>query len=338
MNRLLLFLCLWLTGFGGLEGRAWGGMFQGEETALHAYDEAEIVVGLKGTAPLESAASVAQQHGPEDAYDAWPSQDFHAQIHCRGWMPDGPNLYAYVQQNPWTKFDPLELASDWSSIHSEAWDMASEELYNVADFFSFVDGPITQARHERHKKENPTSAKVMEYLVYAASQPGMFGGINVPRVPKVPSVQKLPNAPKGPNPTPLPKSEPVPAALPAASPTATASGTVANAEAAVVTTMDPSLIRFSQNTISNNFSTGGTVKSLAADLRAGKVNATSVPPIRIFDKDGLMFTLDNRRLAAFQKAEVKVPYRIATSEEVAKDAKKFTTTNEGKSVEFKRNK
>ena len=37
-------------------------------------------------------------------------------------MVDGPNLYAYVNQNPWTKFDPEGLAAELVIRNSEDYD------------------------------------------------------------------------------------------------------------------------------------------------------------------------------------------------------------------------
>jgi hypothetical protein len=41
-----------------------------------------------------------------------------------------------------------------------------------------------------------------------------------------------------------------------------------------------------------------------------------VPAIRIFQQGGKIYTLDNRRLVAFQKAGVRISYRIASENEV----------------------
>jgi hypothetical protein len=48
-----------------------------------------------------------------------------------------------------------------------------------------------------------------------------------------------------------------------------------------------------------------------------------------------MFTLDNRRLVAFQEAGVGVPFRMATQREITKDAFKFTTRNNGTSIQLR---
>jgi hypothetical protein len=73
------------------------------------------------------------------------------------------------------------------------------------------------------------------------------------------------------------------------------------------------------------------VDDLARALRGagGDKLASSIPPIRLVERDGLLFTLDNRRLAAFSAAGRPVPYRMATEAEIAKEwAKKFTTTEQ----------
>jgi hypothetical protein len=102
--------------------------------------------------------------------------------------------------------------------------------------------------------------------------------------------------------------------------------------AAAAATIDPAVIRFSQNSISPLFKNGQSVTDLADGLASGAVKAADIPAIRLVEKDGLVFTLDNRRLFAFQKAGVQVPYRMATAEEAANEAWKFTTTNNGTSI------
>ncbi len=96
--------------------------------------------------------------------------------------------------------------------------------------------------------------------------------------------------------------------------------------------MDPFRVRFSQDSIRDVFRDGSTIDDLAEGLRSGKIRAEEVPPLRLLEKDGLYFTLDNRRLAAFRRANLPVPWRRATAGEVAAEAWKFTTTNQGVSV------
>lgn len=75
--------------------------------------------------------------------------------------------------------------------------------------------------------------------------------------------------------------------------------------------ISPSSIRFSQSSVSPNFSAGGSIDDLTAGLRNGSVAPGDVPQIRIFESNGQWMTLDNRRLVAFQQAGVDVPYRLA---------------------------
>ena len=55
------------------------------------------------------------------------------------------------------------------------------------------------------------------------------------------------------------------------------------------------------------------------------------------ERDGNLFTLDNRRLVAFQRTGVEVPYRMATSRETQREfTKKFSTTTEGIGIRIRR--
>ena len=99
--------------------------------------------------------------------------------------------------------------------------------------------------------------------------------------------------------------------------------------------IDPGDVRFSQADASLNFSNGGNVSDLSAGLRSGAIDPSDVPPIRLAEIDGQLFTLDNRRLIAFGDAGVPVPYRMATPDEIAVDAFKFTTTNGGTSIQLR---
>jgi len=53
------------------------------------------------------------------------------------------------------------------------------------------------------------------------------------------------------------------------------------------------------------------------------------------ERNGSVFTLDNRRLAAFQEAGVDIPYRMATPEEIASEMWKFSTRNDGTSIRIR---
>ena len=64
--------------------------------------------------------------------------------------------------------------------------------------------------------------------------------------------------------------------------------------------MDPNQVRFSQGSVSIRFRDGGTIEDLAQGLKAGRIRSSDVPPLRLVERDGLFFTLDNRRLEAFR--------------------------------------
>lgn len=98
---------------------------------------------------------------------------------------------------------------------------------------------------------------------------------------------------------------------------------------------DPKTIRFTQDSIKGTFgkgNNGSSLKGLIADLKNGKVTANDIPAIRTFKKNGQTFSLDNRRLKAFQEAGVSIRTRPATANEIANDAFKFTSKNGGESV------
>src|SRR5580765_4603712 len=96
--------------------------------------------------------------------------------------------------------------------------------------------------------------------------------------------------------------------------------------------MDPNKVRFSQASVSYRFKDGRTIEDLAAGLKSGAVPAAEVPPLRLVEREGNLFTLDNRRLEAFRRAGVEMPWRMATPDEIAAEGWKFTTTNDGVSV------
>ena len=94
--------------------------------------------------------------------------------------------------------------------------------------------------------------------------------------------------------------------------------------------VDPTTIRFTQNSIGSKFSDGRSVKALIDGLKSKKISPNDIPPIRTFVKDGLTFSLDNRRLFAASQAGVGVKTVSATSRELFREfGRKFTTPNQG---------
>jgi RHS repeat-associated protein len=98
--------------------------------------------------------------------------------------------------------------------------------------------------------------------------------------------------------------------------------------------VNPQTIRFTQNSIGEGFKDGsGSVRGLADGLRAGSVDPGAIPPLRLVEHNGAVYTLDNRRLAAFHLAGVNAPARMATPAEISREwSKKFTTLNGGTSI------
>ncbi|MFD5317075.1 RHS repeat-associated core domain-containing protein [Streptomyces sp. NPDC127098] len=96
--------------------------------------------------------------------------------------------------------------------------------------------------------------------------------------------------------------------------------------------INPSLVRFSQDEVSYRFSDGMTIAHVASGLRSGWLNAADFPPIRLVVREGNLFTLDNRRLVAFQMAGTPIPFRMATADEAINESWKFTTVTDGMSI------
>ncbi|MCB9059858.1 MAG: hypothetical protein H6627_14930 [Calditrichae bacterium] len=93
-------------------------------------------------------------------------------------------------------------------------------------------------------------------------------------------------------------------------------------------------VRFSQNSIGKTFSDGASLDDVISSLKNGTITSKSIPAIRIVEKDGLIYTLDNRRLYVFQQAGVRIRYQKLDA--IPKNENfKFTTTNQGTSVSIR---
>jgi len=89
------------------------------------------------------------------------------------------------------------------------------------------------------------------------------------------------------------------------------------------------MIRFSQDDIGQDFKDGRSVDNLIELLKNGR--EVKMQPIRIVEKNDMIFTLDNRRLYAYQMADKEIPY-VKLEKIPRKELKKFTTQNNGTSV------
>jgi hypothetical protein len=93
--------------------------------------------------------------------------------------------------------------------------------------------------------------------------------------------------------------------------------------------IDPQKVRYTQDSVKAFFKDGQSIDDVARALRGseGYSLAKSFEPIRLVQRDGFIWTLDNRRLAAFSAGGRNVPYRWATEAEIlAEWEDKFSTT------------
>ncbi|HEV8574916.1 MAG TPA: RHS repeat-associated core domain-containing protein [Dehalococcoidia bacterium] len=99
-------------------------------------------------------------------------------------------------------------------------------------------------------------------------------------------------------------------------------------------TMNPDWIRFTQDSIKRDFGDGRSIYVMEHELRTGDMRPEDLEePVRLFIRDGKLWTLDNRRVEVFRRAGVNVPYRWATESEVRKETqKKNSYVNEGEHI------
>ncbi|MGC1491118.1 MAG: hypothetical protein WA798_07060, partial [Candidatus Acidiferrum sp.] len=99
--------------------------------------------------------------------------------------------------------------------------------------------------------------------------------------------------------------------------------------------IDSTSVLFSQDSISSTFTDGRTLEESITGLGNGTILPADLPAIRLVNRDGLLYTLDNRRLYVFQQAGQKIPFRMATPEEIEAEAWKFTTKTGGKTIRIR---
>jgi len=80
------------------------------------------------------------------------------------------------------------------------------------------------------------------------------------------------------------------------------------------------------------------VDEFAISLKIRNISINEIPPIRLVERNNILYALDNRRLEAFKRAGLPIPYRMATAEEIAAEAWKFSNTNGGISIQIRGNK
>ena len=95
--------------------------------------------------------------------------------------------------------------------------------------------------------------------------------------------------------------------------------------------LKPSEIFYTQDTIYERFSKGGFVKETWSDVKEGRVQITDFPALSVVKRYDKYWSLDNRRLWIFKKAE---QHGICSTVEVYVNTnfswnQRFTTTNGG---------
>jgi hypothetical protein len=108
---------------------------------------------------------------------------------------------------------------------------------------------------------------------------------------------------------------------------------IAAAEAGISTVKwHPSHLRFSQDSISARFKDGGTLQAVIEGLKNRDIAPESFPPIRLFQWEGHLFTLDNRRLYVFQQAGMPIHTLTLPARQFFPELWKFRTQNMGVSI------
>ena len=91
------------------------------------------------------------------------------------------------------------------------------------------------------------------------------------------------------------------------------------------------MVRYTQASIAQDFKGGGGVMDFARALQAG-MEPSELPPIRVFTRNGSLYSLGHRRLFAGQMADVSLPYQMATPREIITQSWKFRSTNGGAGI------
>jgi hypothetical protein len=111
-----------------------------------------------------------------------------------------------------------------------------------------------------------------------------------------------------------------------------------------VNKLAPSEIRYSQDSISNTFRagtnhTGQYIGETLDEIVSNPDTADLIPNISVFNKDDKWFTLDNRRLWVFKKAQqlnILSSIDVYVTFDIPVDYAKFTTKCDGKRVDIRR--
>lgn len=101
-----------------------------------------------------------------------------------------------------------------------------------------------------------------------------------------------------------------------------------------VSSLDPSEIRYCQDSIGRRFRCGRYIEDTKNELSAGRLDVSFIPTIQVFEDNGLIFCANNRRLWCFKMAGLaSVPVRWVLKSSIGKS--KFTTKNEGVDIRLR---
>lgn len=195
--RLILQLCLCILVLQGARTSSWGRMACHEPATT-----SQAFIRVSETDP--DAPPMGVSSGDWFSHDATGFED-------------GPNVYAYVKENPWTSWDPHGLQEEkerpgsLKRVFGEVGTMFKElfttpdkpqtaigkfdqDVKKALDHIGVIDGPVTQARHEKSMREHPTATKAIDFFAWGVSQPGTPFGMVKPlpilNTPKILAQQK----------------------------------------------------------------------------------------------------------------------------------------------------
>ncbi len=104
-----------------------------------------------------------------------------------------------------------------------------------------------------------------------------------------------------------------------------------------ITLREPHKILFIQDSIKSSFKNGTSIDDMINGLKSGKLTANDIPAIRIFERNGKMYTLDHRRLKAFQDANVKIRTKVVQIDRKLKNEleRKSSTKGDGSTIKVR---
>lgn len=239
---------------------------------------------------------------------------------------DGPNLYTYVNENPWTKWDPEGL-SEWQTGPNTYEEGLSgwwhQVEYNASSFVK--DSASTLG----------AMAKSTAYTLMFPEQSAVNNAIAIDRVAKDPlgamaraddAVKKMSmgefmttvgvlgmGGPKAmesgaPELGLVKSSSTITKGEIAAEVNADAKAAAADVTPSTSATepirVNPQEVKYTQDSISPNFSNGQSVAGTTEQLKNGSLSPNDIKPINVVEHEGQLKSLDNRRLKAMKDAGV----------------------------------